>query len=157
MTEGLDKLKKDYGVLAKKYKLPSFVELNSDFDIEKVSADSDVLLRGIRKQILEKIVATLQFLELLLNPVNAPRIYLSFVKQMNAEDRKNIDKVYEGLGQISLNSIVLELSYDEKKEAVMISEMNKDWNKVKPDLSKLLQRVSNPGNLIGKKERSYFG
>lgn len=157
MSEGLDKLKKEYGVLAKKYKLPSFSDLNSDFDIEKISPESDVLLRGVRKQMLEKVVATLQFLELLLNPVNAPRIYLPFVKQMTAEDRKLIDVVYESLGSMSLRSIVLEVGFEEKKEAKMIIEMSKDWKKIRPSLIKLLERVAKPANVINKKERSYFG
>ena len=55
-------LKKRYENLTKKYKIPGFVELNKDFEIEKLDKEIDFLLRAIRKLIMEKIVNSMSFL-----------------------------------------------------------------------------------------------
>ena len=69
---GLKELKKKYADLSKKYKLPNFVNLNEDFEVEKIERDTDLLLKAIRKVMMEKIVNSMSFLEMLLNPVNSP-------------------------------------------------------------------------------------
>ena len=70
----LKDLKKEYSDLAEKYKLPSFKELNENFEIEKIDKDTEILLRDVRKVMMEKIVNSLGFLEMFLNPMNAPRM-----------------------------------------------------------------------------------
>jgi len=70
----LEQLKKDYSAYEKKYKLPSFKELNESFEIEKIERQSDILLRIVRVIMMEKVIATQRFVESLLNPANAPRI-----------------------------------------------------------------------------------
>ena len=87
----LKELKKHYEILSKKYKLPSFKELNEDFDIEKIDKESDILLKVVRKVMMEKIVNSLGFIEMLLNPMNSPRMYHAYLNSMSVEDKKAID------------------------------------------------------------------
>ena len=75
----LKELKNDFISVSKGYKLPSFEKLNEDFEVDKIDRKTDCLLRLIRKVMMEKVMNSLSFLDLLLNPVNAPRIYLSFM------------------------------------------------------------------------------
>lgn len=57
-------LKKQYEPLRKKYKLPSFDELNKEFEIEKIQEkETDFILREIRKGMGEKVGAFLRFLK----------------------------------------------------------------------------------------------
>ena len=77
----LEELKKDYLILQKKYKMPSFKELNEEFDIEKAAEhETDCLIREIRKAIMDKVIAYLRFVEMLLNPSNAPMFFFALVK-----------------------------------------------------------------------------
>src|SRR3989338_5550111 len=94
--------KKEYAKLALKYKTPSFEELNENFEIERIEKDTEILLRAVRKLMMEKVVNSMNFIEMMLNPVNSPRMYLPFISGMTVEDKNSIDKIYDGLGELSL-------------------------------------------------------
>src|SRR3989344_4566905 len=101
----LNELKKQYSELAKKYKLPDFKAINEDFEIDKIDKETDCLLRLIRKVMMEKIVNSVSFLEILINPVNAPKIYINHIKNLNSEDRKVVDDIYSSLSELSVLSL----------------------------------------------------
>jgi len=153
----LKDLKKEYGALAKKHKLPGFSELNNVFEIEKIERESESLLRVVRKVMMERIVNSLGFLEMLINPVNAPRMYHPFFKSVSAEDKKNVDKIYLELSGLILYSLELEFDYSEKNEAEIIKKIYGSWEKVRKPFKVLLGRIKNPGSEVGKKEKGYFG
>ena len=156
MVFELAELKKKYNEHEKKFNIPSFEKLNEDFEIDKIDKESECFLRVVRKVMMEKIVNSLNFLDMLSNPVNAPRIYYSFLKGMGSEDKKAIDEIYIKLGQLSIESLALEIEYDEKKEAEMIKRSFNDWNSAKPKFKKLMEHIKKPNGEI-KKERSYYG
>lgn len=152
----IDQLKKAYEILEKKYKLPSFKELNENFEIEKIRRGHDLLVRIIRKTMMEKVINSLGFSEALLNPVNAPRIYLVYIKSMTAEDKSDLDKIYSTLSELVINSLGLEIDYSEKEEAEMINKIVKAWNSIKPSFRKVIAKMQNPVASVSK-EKSYFG
>ena len=150
-------LKSAYDSLEKKHKLPSFVELNENFEIEKIDRESDTMLRTIRKIMMEKIVNSLSFLEMVLNPVNAPRMYFPFIKSMTTKDRELLEKLYWHFSELSASSLSREIHHDEKKEAELIKKTNSTWNELKEDFSVLLEKIQRPQQNDAKKEKSYFG
>lgn len=153
----LKNLRKEYEGLAKKHKLPGFKEVNENFEIDKIDKNTDCTLRLVRKVMMEKIVNSLSFLELLLNPVNAPRIYMAYIRTMSADDRKIIDELYSALGKLSLLSLDLEIDYSEKKEAEIISNIFKTWDSLKPKFRKILANIKSPNGNFVRKEKSYLG
>lgn len=152
----LNDLKSLYGGLAGKYDLPSFEDLNNAFEIDRIDRESDCMLRVIRKVIMEKIVSSLTFLETLMNPVNAPNIYLHYIKSMDSDDRKIINEIYAVLGKLSIDSLNLEINYREDKEAELIRDSVSDWEKIKNDFEKILRNMKNPKTTEAR-ERNYFG
>lgn len=153
----LIELKKKYNELAGKYKLPSFTELNEDFEIERIRKGEETLLRTVRKTMTEKIVNSMNFMELMLNPMNAPRMYLVYIKSITVDDKKEIEKIYSVLSDIVLGSLKLEIDYSEKDEIEMIKRIAKDWNSVKPAFIKIVEKMQKPGAAAVSKEKSYFG
>jgi len=150
-------LKKKYILFQKKYKLPDFKKLNEDFEIDKIERDSDCFLRVIRKAMMEKIVNSIGFLEMLLNPVNAPRIYFPYFKSITLEDKNEIELIYGKLGDLSLDSLSLEVGYSEKEEAKLIKKTFEVWNSVKSSFNKIVEHIKKPSNTVLRKEKSYFG
>lgn len=151
-------MKREYEKLAKKYDLPSFEKLNCDFEIDKLDKDTDFLLRAIRKLIMEKVVNSMSFLDMLINPVNAPRMYLPYIRVMSADDRKTIDEIYSALADLSVLSLDLEIDSNEKGEAELIKKVYDKWNSLKDGFRKILGNMKAPKNLNNnRKERSYFG
>ncbi|HLC53549.1 MAG TPA: hypothetical protein VJK03_03315 [Candidatus Nanoarchaeia archaeon] len=157
MTQDLIHLKEGYEALARKHSLPSFAELNEDFELERITLESATLLRLVRKTMMDKILNTLSFLELFLNPVNVPRLYMPYIRVMNAEDRKLIETLYAPLSTVSLKALTLDVEYNEKGEAIVIKDIYRTWNELKPSLKTLMQKISSPAAAASKRERSYFG
>lgn len=145
-----------YGDLVKKYSLPNFGALNLDFEVEKLDKDTDHILRAFRKIMMEKVVNSMGFLEMLVNPINAPRMYLPFIRTMTVDDKKIIDSLYMRMAELSLLSLDLEVESSEKREALLLSQVFNAWQKIKPDFKKLLASMKVIRGIV-KKELSYFG
>ncbi len=153
----LKDFKKEYGKLAVKYKLPDFSELNRDFEIEKLDKDTELMLKTIRKFMMEKVVNSINFLEMLINPINLPRMYLPYVRTMDGEDRKVIDKIYSRLSQLTLVSLELEVNSHDAAEVELIKKVFASWKELKQDFGRIITNIRNPREFVNKKERSYFG
>ena len=159
MVGKLDNLKKEYSKLAGKYKLPSYKELNEEFDIEKVQElETDTLLREIRKVIMDKAIAYLRFVELLLNPSNAPMFFFAILKGIESADKKILDEIYTKLGRLEIKVIDVDNEYSEANEAKFINHVFVEWQDIKESMktvSKALQKGWDRKS--EKKEKSYLG
>lgn len=156
---GLEKLKGDYEALRKKFNLPSFQQLNEEFEIERIAEhETDILLREVRKAITEKAIAFLRFLELMINPSSAPFFLLSIIKDFSISDKKLVEKIYRKLCEFEIKAIALDLKYNEKTEAEFIRESARKWQDLQDDLQELSTLINRAWNATSeKKERSYFG
>ena len=155
----LDELKEEYKGFEKKYSLPSFQELNEDFDIEKITAnETDYLLREIRKAIMDKIIAYLRFVEMLLNPSSAPMFFLALVKGLNSEDKRILERMYEKLGGFEIDVIELDARYNIDDEAEFINQVFKEWKDISGDMVKMTEVLRRNWNQKSSKgERGYCG
>lgn len=148
-------LKRDYLKFEKKYGLPSFKKLNEDFEVYKIDNDSDILLKVIRKVMVDKIVNSLGFVEMLMTPMNAPIMYHGYIKSMSVEDKESLDKIYSVFAELSINSLEREVDYSEEKEAKMIKKIYKKWDESRPAFRRILADIKKPNKVV-KKEKSYF-
>ncbi len=155
----LDELKKAYERLRKKYSLPSFEELNKDFEIEKLQErETETLSREIRRTIAEKNLAYLKFIEMFMNPSTAPMFFLALIKSLNSEEKKLVEELYVDLGKYEIKSIALDNTYNEKKDAVFIKNFYKEWQKIKEKLDKILKAIEEAWERKAeKRERDYLG
>ena len=106
---------------------------------------------------MEKILSSLSFVELLLNPMASPRMYLAYVKSMSSEDRKCIEKIYDSFSEVSFVALDLEIDYSESSEAELVSRIFAVWQNAKPEFRIILKNMKNPSESFVKKDRSYFG
>lgn len=154
----LNEIKKRYAPLMAKYKLPSFSELNKEFEIEKVQEhETEFMLREVRKDVGEKIGAFLRFLETILNPVVAPVFILNSLKNLDNRDKELIKKNYEIMVELEIKAISLDVEYGEKKEAEFIKEAYKKWQDVKPDIKEIIASLRKAQEFKEDKRKSYLG
>lgn len=155
----IKRLKENYETLRKKYGLPDFKVLNENFEIENVSIyDTELLLKKIRKQMMEKVYSYLRMFETFLNPSSAPLFILNLIKSFNSEDKELLGKLYKQLGEIEVSSFELEVIYDEKREADFVNKIYTSWMNMSKDilnLTSFIRKSYNPD--IGKQNKSYFG
>lgn len=155
----LKELKKEYLKLQEKYNLPSFEELNRDFQIEKASEiESDFLIREIRKAVSDKPYTYLRFVETLINPVNAPMSILSVVKTLGVEEKNKLTEVYKKLVRNEILLIETDIDFSEEKEANFIKETYEMWQEIKKDFLDVLNVINkNWDNKIEESGKRYFG
>tara|TARA_Y100000310_G_C20525952_1_gene736033 strand:+ start:370 stop:855 length:486 start_codon:yes stop_codon:yes gene_type:complete len=155
----LNELKQKYIELKQKYYLPEFSNMNEIFDIEEIDVETDFLLRRIRRVVSERISGYLRFIEVILNPSNAPMFIFKLIKKINEQDKKTLTELYETLGSFELEIVKLDLEYNEAKEAEFIKKI---YNALNDNISrKLLMVVEKMKNGEGKEKieekGSYFG
>ena len=154
----LKELKSEYDKLVVKYKLPSFKELNEAFEIDRIERDTDCVLREVRKIMMDKIIGYVRFMEMMINPSQAPPMFMLFLKNVDGDERKTIEKVYKSFVELELHSLKLEIDYSEDEEAKAIKNILNIWNNTKGDLRASIGIMEKNWNSASvKKEKGYFG
>lgn len=153
----IEKLKKNYRELAKKYNLPEFEKLAEDFDIENIEKGSSFVLRDVRRAINEKLSAYLHLFEMFLNPGNSPMFIFSMLKNVGDSDKKEIKEIYKILVKSTAEVMKLDTIYNEKKEAEFISNTSKEWNELKHKILELFKRFDNIDLNNNISSNGYFG
>lgn len=155
----LKDLKKQYEKLREKYSLPSFVEMNEDFEIEKLQEkETEILSREIRRAMIEKNSAYLRFIEMFMNPSSAPMLFLALMRNMDNIDKKIVEDLYSKLGKYEIKSIALDNKYDDDKEAEFINKFYKEWQEVKEKFGQVLKVMEDSWDKKReRKEKGYLG
>ena len=139
----LEKVKKDYEALRKKYSLPDFRKLNEDFCIEKTAeSETEILIREVRKLVGDKMINYMRFIENLINPVNVPMFVFSIIKLLDGEQKKKLSEIYKELIKKEVQFIELDLQFDEKKEAEFIKDSYESWQGIKNDLLNIIGKIN---------------
>ncbi len=155
---GLEELRKEYGKIKEKYELPEFSDLNKLFDVEDIEVDTEFLLRKFRRVISERIAGYLRFIEIILNPSNAPMFFFKMIKKLEEEDRKNLSEVYDVLGKFELDLLSLDIDYFEVREAEFIKNVYEVFeNDVKVKLLVVVDRMGNDSEGVKKDGNGYVG
>lgn len=152
-------VKEKYDELREKYVLPSFDDLNNLFDVDKLNRDSQHVARDIRRIIMDKILDNLRMVEMLLNPSNAPPMFLQFIKKVSYNERILFSAVYRRLVVLELYSIELEVSaYSIENEVKFIDLAYKTWKELLPDWKMIVEVMkNNVESPAGRRQRDYFG
>ncbi len=156
--QNTESIKHKYNSLKEKYSLPDFKKLDEDFDIIcKIENNTDTPLREVRKAMVFKFSSLLNFVELMLNPASGSMFHMYLVKGVNGIE-KELKELFNVLGEIEIESIELEVNYNEEKEAEFIKNRFEFWQKTKPELEKIIDSLKSSWKKSAiKKERSYFG
>lgn len=154
----IQELKKSYNQLKIKYSLPEFTELNKLFDIEAIEIETEFLLRKIRMAISEKIANYLRFVDIILNPSNAPIFFFKLAKRLDSKDMQALKNIYEKLGKFEIQTIYLDIDYSEKKDAEFIKDIFNTFNKeIKKDFIAIIEKLNTEEENSRKINGSYFG
>jgi len=155
----LKELKKDYEKIRSKHNLPSFREMNEDFQIEKIAeCETDYLVREIRKTIFEKFSNYFRFVESLLYPMDVPIFFFSVIKFLSAEDLEKVKEIYKELSKKEIDVIELDIQYDEKKETEFVKDSFKFWQETKNELNDIIAKIKkNWDNKFEITNKGYFG
>ncbi|MBR9691346.1 hypothetical protein GOV06_01030 [Candidatus Woesearchaeota archaeon] len=132
-------LKEKYQKLSKEHKLPSFEELDKEFEISKIE-DEKFLLREVRRKIIEKIELYAKFLEEILNP-DTTISNMHEAKIFNEEERERIFEFYKKLMYYDRLSIEVSIDEDDSKSSDYITGFYKEWSELKKEFSNFVKKA----------------
>ena len=126
-------IEKEYTSLAKKHKLPDYKKVNNEFEISNLEED-EFVLRNVRRKIGEKLDFFVKQIEVILQPENT-FTNLYECKAFSEEEKDKLLNILQKLMQHIRASLVVHALSDDKQDAKFISDVMKDWDKIKKDLT----------------------
>ncbi len=150
-------MKKTYKELQEKYSLPSYEELNKDFDIYSISKEDDLI-----KEIIKKIEDVLETYVSLLEDIIQPDSRYYILKEANvldAKTRKKVNQIYAKLLYLNRFGIEIDLDYSEEKAIEYIKITNKEWQELKKEILPIIKTLKESwaNQTETKNEGGYFG
>lgn len=150
-------MKQKYEELQKKYNLPSYQEMASDFDIDTIGKD-DNLIRETLKKMFEKIDFYTRTMESLVQP-EAGYATMKEVSSLSVTEQALMKKLFIELMYLTRQFTLHGLEYDEEESAKFIKEIYKQWNVIKPEIKIILQKIMEAWKIQHETEHDtgYFG
>ncbi len=128
-----------YIELLKNHKLPSFEDLDNEFDI--VSIEDKKVLRAIRRKMSEKLEQYAKLVEDLIQP-DGTFSSLYEIKDFTEKDKNEMLSLFKKMMVVYKESIKLNLNYSEKEDADFILKLFDFWKEIKPQLATILDKLT---------------
>lgn len=150
-----NKFKEEYEKVKQQYNLPSFEELDEEFDLVGVEGKP---IRAVRKKLGEKIEGIAKFLEELIQP-EASFSSMYEIKDLTEGDKEKILKLFKKFMILYREGSKLSLNLGNERDAKFILGFLNEWKEIKQELIVVLDKVQNSWvkDDIVKTHQEYFG
>lgn len=140
MKEKEFNLEKEYGKLKSKFSLPSYKDLNNEFELSVLS-EGDFLLRSMRRKMCEKIEDFCNILEGFIHPHSASLANFYELKFVDDDEKEKISRIFKKFMILRRKNLRFDLEPKEKDEAKFINEIYKEWLVTKKELLNLVNII----------------
>lgn len=148
-------IKEEYNKL--KYKLPKFEDINNEFELEFIK-EKLFLLRQIRRRMDEKIIFFCRIIEDLLYPTQQHIINVTEVKNFSEDRKKEAHKIYRGLMQYERQSLLLDITPNNKDDVEFINDVFNFWKKTKKQMESIVKLMKESWKKeFSSEKNNYFG
>ena len=136
-------IKAEYDKLAKKYNLPSYENLDSEFELMYITNIVEIkyVLRFIRRRMNDKVAWCCNMIQTLLQPNPGSLINLQESSFLSGDDKKKISNILKNLMQNERASLSLDIENNEKADAEYIKNSFNKWIKIKPELIGMAKKL----------------
>ncbi|MBD3310505.1 hypothetical protein GF351_04755 [Candidatus Woesearchaeota archaeon] len=134
-------IKKRYSQLQKKHSLPTFDEIDHEFEINSIEEDSSFILREIRRRMVERIEEYSKIFEEIIQPDTNSFRSMSECRVFKDEDKHEIFNIYKNIMIIIRSAQIISLERDENKEAKFINSVFQNWMRIKKELMPYLEKL----------------
>jgi|SRR3989344_2864860 len=151
------KIHQELNEVIKKCKLPSFKELDAEFDISEIEHDGN-LLRAIRRKMVEKLELFCKIIETLMLPDPSSLSSVQESKILDDDIRQNMLQLFKKLMIYDRISLSLEIDNDDKKNIKFIQDLFSEWEEIKPELMNIVKKMADAWTIDDESiEERYFG
>ena len=155
--------KESYKKLAKEYNLPSFEELDKEFELLYLREIFEIShpLSFVRRRMFDKISQVSGTIHEILQPTTSSIVSLEESSFFSKEEKKeNLTGLFKEMMGLLRSSTSLEIELTEEKEAESIKETFQKWNDVKPQLIEIASKLKDGWKKetdSNKKDHNYVG
>ena len=129
-----------YEAVRKKYDLPSFGELDKEFEISLIEAES-FILRNVRKKVGERFELVINIVQRILQPDTNSFADMYECKFFKGSEKDAIFHLFKHLMHCYRQSVELEILQDEKSDAEFVRSVTKEWREIKQGLLPFISKL----------------
>ena len=134
-------IKEYYERVGKNKNLPSFEEINSEFEIDSIEKGN--FAKQIAGKIVEKTENFRKVLEEFLHSDGSSIAVLMEIKGMDEKDKDKINSIYKKLTILERNFLLVDLDDNEEGLLGFIEKSLEKWESIKPSLKGLILKAKN--------------
>ena len=148
--------KQEYEKLIKKYNLPSYENLDEEFELLYIAEICEISrpLSFVRRRINDKIGWVCNMLQSILQPNPSSLVSMQESAMFSKEQKEECQQLLKELMYVNRLSVYLDIDIEEKKNAEYIKTTFTLWKKMKPQISAIAQTLYQGWKENPKKEHS---
>ena len=155
-------LKESYKKLTEKHNLPSFEELDNEFELLYTREIFEIShpLSFVRRRMFDKISSVSGTVHEILQPNTSSMVSLEESSFFSKEKKENLTSLFKELMTLLRSTTSLEIELTEEGEAESIRETFKKWKEIKPQLIEIASKLRGgwkKETTSTKKDNNYFG
>jgi len=139
----LKDLPRVYESYQSKYSLPSYDELNKEFELLYIGplTSLDFPLRFMRRRIADRLASAVSYLQTLLQPNPSSLVYLRESSFFSVEEKQQIVVLLKEFMQLERRSFALELTGSEQDDAHYIRDAHQHWLVLKKQYAAVVKKL----------------
>ena len=135
-----DEIESKYEELAKKYKLPKFLEIDQELEISALESEN-FLLKNILRRAAEKLEFYIDFIGSLVHPDGSSISSMYEIRFFSDSEKNEMYLVFKRMMKHHRHVIELLLSNNEKEHAQFLNEFFDEWAEIKAKLAAYLGKM----------------
>jgi hypothetical protein len=152
----MEQIKSQYPPLAQKYKLPSYEELDQEFELLYIREVCEIArpLSFIRRRINDKIGWVCNMLQALLQPNPSSLVNMKEASFLTREEKEQCQKLLKELMSLERYSLSLDVETSEQNDAEYIKTGITSWKAAKPIIRAITQHLHQGWKQETKREKN---
>ncbi len=135
-----DEIESKYEELAKKFKLPKFMEIDQELEISALDSEN-FLLKNILRRTAEKLEFYIDFIGSLVHPDGSSISSIYEMRFFSDNEKNEMYLVFKKMMKQHRHVIELLLSNNEKEQAQFLNEFFDEWAEIKAKLISYLGKM----------------
>lgn len=150
-------MSQEYELLAKKYGLPGYNDIDREFPLGHLEPGNFVL-----RSVCLKMAERCDYTRKLLGDFIQPDTHIADMQEAESitdSDKAKVLELFKKLSFYSREFVIVDFDYDEKRSADLIREFYSVWEGIKGDVVQIVARVRDSWkkSLSRKQDYNYFG
>jgi phage regulator Rha-like protein len=136
----VNEIEQEYNKLSKKYKLPKFQEIDSEFEISSLESPR-FLIKNILRRIVEKLEFYIEVIGNLVHPDASSLTTMYEVRFFSEDEKNNMYGLFKKMMIFDRSIVGIVLSNDDKKQAEFLNKFFQKWLEMKKELASYIDKM----------------